>query len=351
MIFEMLTEPLFLECGDVLVLPIWPTGDYRRTPLAHSKIEVPVDGDFWAAWHSHPGETAPQIEAALRKIVPAFMQLAVVGQRLALSHAKSSPDDIVTEVDIGLEGLFRMWILRHFPADRIIGEEGESGLGAFDPALAVSECVWIVDPIDGTSNYADGSPEVVIQLCRLKSGLPDVAVMGFPFYNLLETASVGGTSFGSYSWPGPVPDGDKLCLATEYRDDRKQEDQAFCELCQTFEGQPYRLKSIGVNVYSLAYHNAFIFYKPRIKVWDIYPPLALFRLRNVAVSMQLFVLDIFQDRGIWVDAFSREAYLRLWESLVNEGRIGHLLLTPSGSEKKEKAMAVKERLSCMSLSS
>jgi len=342
----------FVESGERLALPVWPSGDYSVPAMAHATISVSVSDAFWTAWHAHPGETAPQIEMALRIIVPVFMQLAVIGQGLARSHAKASPDDIVTEVDIGLEGLFRMWIARHFPADRIVGEEGESGLGGFTPAATVPDCVWIIDPIDGTSNYADGSPDVVIQLCRLKYGRPDVAVMGFPFYDVLETASFGGDMWVSPAWPGPVPNRDCFCVATEYRDDRQKEAHAFDDLCQVFDGTPYRVKSIGVNVYSLATHDDFVFYKPRIKVWDIYPPLALFRLKGMAIEMHLCILDPAQEKQpVWVDPFSENAYLRLWDSLVKEGRIGHVLLVPFGCEKKEKAMAVKELLACMSLSS
>jgi fructose-1,6-bisphosphatase/inositol monophosphatase family enzyme len=335
----------FLESGDFLALPVWPEGTYLGTPMSHPEIVVPVSDAFWTAWHAYPGDTAPQIEMAIRTLVLVFMRLAVIGQGVAVSHVKSSPDDIVTEVDTGLEGLFRMWLSRHFPEDRIVGEEG-SYVGM---AMSPSSTVWIIDPIDGTSNYAAGSPDVVIQVCRLKDGIPDVAVMGFPFYDLIETGSRGGVILPNQLWSGPMPETQQLCMATEYRDDRIEESQVFLALSRDFDAMAYRIKSIGVNVYSLSMHDAFVFYKPRIKVWDIYPPLALLYLRHVPISSVLYVSDGAAKGGDWIDPFSDRAYAHLWASLARDGRIGHIVVMPIGFEKKEQAVVLKERLSCMSL--
>jgi fructose-1,6-bisphosphatase/inositol monophosphatase family enzyme len=334
----------FVLSGDRLHLPVWPNGDYHTAAMAHDRISVPVSPAFWLAFHTHPGEAAPQIEQVLRQIVPVFMALAFVGQGVAASHEKSAPDDIVTEVDLGLEGLFRLWISTHFPKDYIIGEEGNyAGM-----SVTATPAVWIIDPIDGTSNYSEGSPNVVIQLCRLKNGEPDLAVMGFPFYGVLETASFGGSVEMLKRWRGPVPVADAYCIATEYRDDRKNEDDTFLAMCDILAGTPYRLKSIGVTIYTLLYHVDFVFYKPRIKVWDMYPPLALLRLRGVPVDMSLYVFDGSGYR--WVDPFSRTAYDLLWRALENEGRIGHVLLVPSGEKSQSKTVILKEKLACMSLS-
>ena len=336
----------FLESGVSLSLPVWDKSGYQGRPLAHPTIHVNVTPDFWYAWHADPGHTAPQIEHALRVMMPFLMQLAVVGQSLATSQTKVSPDDIVTEVDLGLEGLFRMWISRHFPEDQIIGEEGAYAQTAVFDGVA-APAVWIIDPIDGTSNYAGGSTDVVIQLCRLKAGIPDVAVMGFPFYDCLETASLGGPVWErSGDWPTMLPTA--LRIATEYREDRKQEVAMFSQMCQLFGGQPYRLKSIGVTLYFLSVQGQFVFYKPRIKVWDIYPPLALFRLRHLDIQMQLGIVDPGTSERVWVDPFSAHAYACLWGAVSQEGRIGHIVVAPNAGEENGVTLALKEQLSCMS---
>lgn len=59
--------------------------------------------------------------------------------------------DLVTEVDTACEELIRSTLLEAFPDHRILGEEGGE-IGAAGP------CLWLVDPLDGTTNFAQGYP-------------------------------------------------------------------------------------------------------------------------------------------------------------------------------------------------
>lgn len=66
---------------------------------------------------------------------------------------KKGPIDLVTEVDLASEKLIKGLIATHYPRHRILGEEtGTSGSGSD------AEHLWIVDPLDGTTNYAHGYP-------------------------------------------------------------------------------------------------------------------------------------------------------------------------------------------------
>src|SRR5436190_11768418 len=56
----------------------------------------------------------------------------------------------VTEADTSVEAMIREALAKRFPGDAILGEEG--GLEG------EGDRVWIVDPIDGTKNFADGIP-------------------------------------------------------------------------------------------------------------------------------------------------------------------------------------------------
>jgi histidinol-phosphatase len=56
----------------------------------------------------------------------------------------------VTEADLAVEAMFREMVAARFPSDAVIGEEGGAGPEA--------ERVWVIDPIDGTKNFADGVP-------------------------------------------------------------------------------------------------------------------------------------------------------------------------------------------------
>ena len=87
------------------------------------------------------------VDAALR--AGAFLR-ARLGSRPAVSY-KGSPTNLVTEMDRGAEAIILDAIRSEFPGHRILAEES----GAL-PGGATHR--WIVDPLDGTTNYAHGFP-------------------------------------------------------------------------------------------------------------------------------------------------------------------------------------------------
>ena len=72
-------------------------------------------------------------------------------------ESKSSDYDLVTEVDKESERRIRNFLLKNFPKDSILGEEGTNH-------EASSGYTWIVDPLDGTVNYAHGFPIFAISI-------------------------------------------------------------------------------------------------------------------------------------------------------------------------------------------
>src|ERR1700710_2017583 len=65
---------------------------------------------------------------------------------------KKGTIDLVTEVDLAVERMFRELIAERFPDHQVLAEEmGQSAPGS-------SGFCWVFDPIDGTTNYAHGLP-------------------------------------------------------------------------------------------------------------------------------------------------------------------------------------------------
>ena len=86
-------------------------------------------------------------------------RLVAEGRRgiVEVSGTKSSPTDIVTEVDVASERLIRREILAARPDDSFIGEEGADIAGT-------SEVTWVADPIDGTVNFLYDIPQYAVSL-------------------------------------------------------------------------------------------------------------------------------------------------------------------------------------------
>ena len=83
-------------------------------------------------------------------------------------------NDLVTEIDIWADKLISERIHQHFSTHTVIGEESHNELtketGKSLAQLASSGTCWIVDPIDGTSNFVNRIPQFGISIAALKEG-------------------------------------------------------------------------------------------------------------------------------------------------------------------------------------
>lgn len=108
---------------------------------------------------------------------------------------KYSSQDLVTEVDKGSEKLIRNLIMTHFPDHSILGEEGvEPGPEASAKALQAmsdEEYLWIVDPIDGTTNFVHGFPFYSVSIALAHKGEIIVGVVYDPSRDELFVAEKG----------------------------------------------------------------------------------------------------------------------------------------------------------------
>jgi myo-inositol-1(or 4)-monophosphatase len=108
---------------------------------------------------------------------------------------KYSTHDLVTEVDKGTETLIRNLIGTHFPQHHILGEEAVlPGPDASAKAIAEyadAEYLWIVDPIDGTTNFIHGFPFFSVSIALAHRGEVIVGVIYDPTHNELFVAEKG----------------------------------------------------------------------------------------------------------------------------------------------------------------
>jgi len=104
--------------------------------------------------------------------------------RLDVAATKSSATDIVTEMDRAAEALLVERILGRRPNDGVLGEEGG--------AQGSSDFVWVIDPLDGTTNFLHGFPQFAVSIALKVRGRAEVAVVYDPLRQELFTAVRGG---------------------------------------------------------------------------------------------------------------------------------------------------------------
>jgi myo-inositol-1(or 4)-monophosphatase len=98
------------------------------------------------------------------------MVMAKISQSELIRPERKAEGDFVTQVDRQAETDLRAILLDRFPDHGFLGEE--SGGYRLD-----AEYVWVVDPIDGTSNFAAGLPHFAVSIACLQAGAPLVAAV------------------------------------------------------------------------------------------------------------------------------------------------------------------------------
>jgi myo-inositol-1(or 4)-monophosphatase len=102
---------------------------------------------------------------------------------------KKGTIDLVTEVDVAVERMFRALVAERFPGHQVLAEE----LGG--SASVPSGPCWVFDPIDGTTNYTHGLPIFCASLALEIDGVAEVSAVYDPTRRELFTAERGGGAF------------------------------------------------------------------------------------------------------------------------------------------------------------
>ncbi|MFF7522751.1 inositol monophosphatase family protein [Streptomyces pseudovenezuelae] len=114
---------------------------------------------------------------------------------LAVAKTKSSPIDVVTEMDIAAEKLITDLISEHRPDDGFLGEEGAATEGT-------SGVRWVIDPLDGTVNYLYGLPTWSVSIAAEQDGETVVGVVAAPMRGETYHAVRGEGARATGAWEG-----------------------------------------------------------------------------------------------------------------------------------------------------
>lgn len=101
---------------------------------------------------------------------------------------KGNASNYVTQSDLAVQQYLTEQLTRLIPGSFVVGEEGAE-------RLQTAEYTWVIDPIDGTSNYIRNIGLSVISVGLLKSGKPDIGVIYNPYRDELFYAQIGQGAF------------------------------------------------------------------------------------------------------------------------------------------------------------
>ena len=122
-----------------------------------------------------------------RRLALAAGEILIRHRTAGIRPGKKLGGEIVTVADLDADRLIRQGLAATFPKDAILSEEAED-----DPRRARTERTWIVDPIDGTQDYALGGDEHAISIGLCFGGRPVLGVVHNPFRRELFAGTVEG---------------------------------------------------------------------------------------------------------------------------------------------------------------
>ena len=111
--------------------------------------------------------------AAVQTIIEEVTDELIVPRWRALEAGdvqEKSPGDVVTVADVEAEQALTPRLADLVPGSAVVGEESVAADASVIDAIGVADDVWIIDPIDGTGNFAAGSPDFGVMVAQVAAG-------------------------------------------------------------------------------------------------------------------------------------------------------------------------------------
>ncbi len=175
--------------------------------------------------------------------------------------------DLVTEMDRKAEDLIVEELRRNFPDHGILTEESAE-------RVTDSSCRWIIDPLDGTTNYAHGFPIFCVSIALEEEGEVSFGVVYCPMLDELFTATRDEGAFlnGERIRVSKTPDLDKSLLATGFPYDVRTSKDNNLDHFANFAVRAQAIRRAGAAALDLCYVGCGRFdgfWEMKLKPWDV----------------------------------------------------------------------------------
>jgi myo-inositol-1(or 4)-monophosphatase len=173
--------------------------------------------------------------------------------------ASLKPDrTVVTEADLAADKMITAAVHEQYPQDEIISEESLRNI------QTVTSPTWIIDPLDGTTNFSLGLSIWGVSIARVVNRVPALGALYFPVINELYTARHNGGAFmNNESIHVRAPD-------------PTQPTSFFACCSRTFRyydvSLPYKARILGSSAYTfcmVARGSALLGFEVAPKIWDL----------------------------------------------------------------------------------
>lgn len=173
------------------------------------------------------------------------------------------PSNPVTEVDLQSQKLIREFLLDRNPEHEFLGEEGPK-------KTVVGDYLWIVDPLDGTKNFAHGYPVFCVSIALEYKGEVLVGVVHDPLRDETFRATKGGgaTLNGAPIQVSDTPGLETALLVTGFGGGAQLEYDIFLELERRSEGVR-RDGSAALNLCYIAAGRLDGYWQVNLSPWDV----------------------------------------------------------------------------------
>ncbi len=183
------------------------------------------------------------------------------------TETKSSGVDLVTEVDRTSDQRIVQVLRQLFPEDAILSEEGGQ-------IQSTSRRLWIVDPLDGTTNFASGLPVFAVSIALWENGQPQFGVIFSPIIGDLAVSQIfkGAYLNGNRCSISTKETLNTCVVATGFPYDRATARNSNAENAARIIPKVRGLRRMGAAAYDLmlvAAGHLDAFWELRLSLWDI----------------------------------------------------------------------------------
>ncbi|XP_061653031.1 inositol monophosphatase 1-like isoform X2 [Phyllopteryx taeniolatus] len=221
--------------------------------------------DVWQSAMDHAVAVARKAGQMVRDAVGSVQKEAVM--------VKSSSIDLVTQTDQKVEKLIIQSVKEKFPTHCFIGEES---VAAGEACVLTDAPTWIIDPIDGTTNFVHTFPFVAVSIGFSVNKQVEFGVVYSCFQDQMYTARRGRGAFcnGEPLQVSQQQDIQQAIIATEFGSNRDPQtvDKIFSSLKRVVSIPVHGVRGTGsaaINMCLVASGCVEAYYEIGIHVWDV----------------------------------------------------------------------------------